>query len=167
LLPCGVPAWGPELAPALGPFLTRPPASRAYRLGVQIHPISKADATVRIDNCGTTSVRIGVMQTISQSARTGENWFSKENVGRVIYCGAGIFSGNSREKSRLSGAINSGLVAGDTIGVHVCGDDVTFSKNGAPIPGTLRRVGPVYFGVQLCMPGDKVTLVRLSHAADG
>ena len=80
---------------------------------------------------------------------------------------AGIFSGNSREKSRLSGAINSGLVAGDTIGVHVCGDDVTFSKNGAPIPGKLRRVGPVYFGVQLCMPGDKVTLVRLSHAADG
>ena len=160
------PAWGPEPALAFGPLLVRPADSRACRLGAQIHPISKADCSVKIDNCGTTSVRIGVVQTVSQSARTGENWFSKENVGRAIYCGAGIFSGNAREKSRLSGAINSGLVAGDTVGVHVCGEDVTFSKNGAPIPGKMRRCGPVYFGVQLCMPGDKVTLVKLSHAAD-
>lgn len=136
------------------------------RLGEQIHPVSNADFLVKIDNCGTTSVRIGVMQTISQSARTGENWFSKENIGRVLYCGAGIFSGNYREKSRLSGAINSGLVVGDTVGVHVRGDDVTFSKNGAPIPGKLRRSGPIYFGVQLCMPGDQVTLIKRNQTSD-
>ena len=106
------------------------------------------------------------MQTISQSARTGENWFSKENIGRVLYCGAGIFSGNYREKSRLSGAINSGLVVGDAVGVHVRGDDVMFSKNGAPIPGKLRRSGPLYFGVQLCMPGDQVTLIKRVQESD-
>lgn len=125
--------------------------------------MANADYIISIDRCGTYSVRIGVMQTPSLSARSGENWYSADNVGRVLYCGAGLFTGNYREKSRLSGAVNSGLVAGDIVGVHLRGQDLSFSKNGAPIPGKMRRSGPVYLGVQLCSPGDQVTLVKMKR----
>ena len=100
------------------------------------------------------------MQITSQSACTGENWFSPDYVGRVQYCGGGLFTGSSREKSRNSGAVNSSLVPGDVVVVHVRGDNVSFSKNGAPIPGKMRRFGPVYMGVQLCSPGDQVSLLK-------
>jgi len=129
-------------------------------LGDQIHPISNHDYTLRIDQCNSYSVRIGILQTMSQSARTGENWFSTENVGCVMYCGSGLFSGNYREKSRLSAAVNSGFLAGDVVGVHIRGQDLSFSKNGAPIPGKLRRTGPVYLGIQMCSAGDHITLIK-------
>jgi hypothetical protein len=133
---------------------------RIGRLADQLHPVASADYSLRIDRCSSCSVRIGVMQINSWTARTGQNWFSPDLVGRVQYCGGGLFTGSSREKSRNSGAINSTLVAGDVIGVHVRGDDVSFSKNGAPIPGKMRRHGPVYMGVQLCSPGDQVSLLK-------
>ena len=62
----------------------------------------------------------------------------------------------------VPGAVNSSLVTGDVVGVHVRGYDVTFSKNGAPIPGKMRRAGPVYMAVQLCSPGDQVTIIKSS-----
>ena len=130
------------------------------RLAQQIHPTASADFELRIDHCSSYSVRVGVMQTTSQSACTGENWYSADNVGRVMYCGAGLFSGNYREKSRLSGAIGSGFIAGDVVGVHVRGHDVSFSKNGVSIPGKMRRSGHVYLGIQLCSPGDQITLLN-------
>jgi hypothetical protein len=61
----------------------------------------------------------------------------------------------------VPGAVNSSLVTGDVVEVHVRGDDVTFSKNGAPIPGKMRRTGPVYMAVQLCSPGDQVTILKV------
>ena len=142
--------------------------AKRCRLGVSVHDVAKADFLVQVEQCSAAgSVRVGVMQTASQSARTGENWFSPDNVGRVHYCGAGLFSGNYREKSRLSAAVNSGFSNGDVVGVHVCGHSVTFSKNGATIPGKMRRNGPVYFGIQLCCPGDTMSLVKFTHIADG
>jgi hypothetical protein len=111
---------------------------RACSLGVQVHDLSSADFLVRLDRCNSAgSARVGVMQSISLSARHGENWYTAENYGRVLYCGAGLFSGNYRIKSRLSFAVNSGLSAGDTVGVHVRQSEVSFSKNGATIPGGL------------------------------
>ena len=76
---------------------------RPDRLGEQVHPVASADFTLRIDRCSSCSVRIGVLQEHSKSARTGENWFHPDYVGRVQYCGGGLFSGNYREKSRHSG----------------------------------------------------------------
>ena len=138
-------------------------------------------------------MRIGVIQTLSQSARTGQNWYSHENRGSCLFAGAGLFSGNYREKSPLTGAITSNFKAGDLIGVHVRGEQLTFSKNGVRIPGEMCRsgvfaatlffvvcetcwalenknsrftevsfcrAGPVYLGVQLCNPGDQVTLIK-------
>ena len=80
-----------------------------------------------------------------------------------MYCGAGLFSGNYREKSRLCGAISSGFIAGDVVGVHVRGHDVSFSKNGASIPGKMKRSGHVYLGIQLCSAGDQITLLNLAR----
>jgi len=76
---------------------------RSDRLGEQVHPVESADFTLRIDHCSSCSVRIGVLQASSESARTGENWFHPDYVGRVQYCGGGLFTGNYREKSRHSG----------------------------------------------------------------
>jgi len=86
-------------------------------------------------------VRIGVIQKLSQSARTGQNWYSHDNRGACLFAGAGLFSGNYREKSPLTGAITSNFKVGDHVGVHVRGEHVTFSKNGVRIPGEMCRSG--------------------------
>jgi hypothetical protein len=86
-------------------------------------------------------VRIGVIQKLSQSARTGQNWYSHDNRGACLFAGAGLFSGNYREKSPLTGAITSNFKVGDLVGVHVRGEHLTFSKNGVRIPGEMCRSG--------------------------
>ena len=86
-----------------GPVPWADGGGRLDRLGEQVHPVASADFTLRIDRCSSCSVRIGVLQEHSKSARTGENWFHPDYVGRVQYCGGGLFSGNYREKSRHSG----------------------------------------------------------------
>mmetsp|Transcript_47283 Transcript_47283/g.147834 ORF Transcript_47283/g.147834 Transcript_47283/m.147834 type:complete len:118 (-) Transcript_47283:3409-3762(-) len=111
---------------------------------------------------GVTSIRLGVMQMINQTATTGMNWFDRSNVGSVWYIGNGVFTGDQRERSTHTSAVTSGYGEGDVVGVHLRGKLLHFSKNGLDIPGKLQRSGSVYFSVQMCTAGDQVTVLSKS-----
>ena len=125
----------------------------------RVEETAAATWLLNVNSVGSHSVRIGVIQVANTSALTGENWFSSANVGSALYVGGGIFSGSKKEKSPATAAMRSTFVDGDVVGIHVKGKELSFTKNGQAIPGSLRRVGAVQLAVQLCSPGDSVSVV--------
>jgi len=136
------------------------------RMAGRVEEIASAEWVLKVEAMGAHSVRIGVLQTANTSPRTGENWFDSKQVGSAWYVGGGLFSGNVKQKSVATSATRSGVLEGDVVGVHVRGHLVSFSKNGQPIPGSMRRGGTLQLAVQLCSPGDSVSVLSSSGKLD-